>query len=78
MNTKVETKETQADPVRGIVYVRPVAVGDLPDEVRTQVPGMDALYAVHSEDGARLALVKNRELAFVLARQNDLAPVSVH
>ncbi len=78
MNTKVETNVSKADSARGIVYVRPVSVDDLPDEVRTKVPGMDALYAVHSEDGARLALVKNRELAFVLARQNDLAPVSVH
>ncbi|MEM9250151.1 MAG: DUF1150 family protein [Pseudomonadota bacterium] len=78
MNTKVEPKSTAKDAIRGLVYVRPVAVDDLPEEVRTQVPGMDALYAVHAEDGARLALVKNRELAFVLARQNDLAPVSVH
>ena len=28
--------------------------------------------------GDRLALVKDRDLAFIVARQNDLAPVSVH
>jgi len=33
---------------------------------------------VHDSDGQRLALVKNRKLAFALARQNDLAPVNVH
>ncbi|MYA88929.1 MAG: DUF1150 family protein, partial [Boseongicola sp. SB0662_bin_57] len=36
------------------------------------------VYAVHSSDGERLALVKDRSLAFILARQNDLAPVNVH
>jgi hypothetical protein len=61
-----------------IVYVRPVAVAELPAEVREQAMGMHEIYAVHDADGQRLALVKDRELAFVLARQNDLAPVSVH
>lgn len=50
----------------------------LPDEVRRQVPDVDALYAVHGADGERLALVKDRSLAFMLARQNELEPVSVH
>ena len=40
--------------------------------------GFETLYAVHDAQGTRLALVKDRELAFVLARQNDLAPVNVH
>jgi len=61
-----------------IVYVRPVAVADLPEEIRDQVIGIDTLYAVHDTDGARLALVRDRRMAFALARQNDLAPVSVN
>lgn len=61
-----------------IVYVRPVAVADLPDEVRAQIPGVDTLYAVCDADGARLALVRDRRMAFLLARQNDYAPVSAH
>jgi hypothetical protein len=61
-----------------IVYVRQVAVDELPEELRAQMPGIDTLYAVHKADGERLALVKDRKLAFVLARQNDLAPVTVH
>ena len=60
------------------VYIRLVALDTLPDDVRRQVPDVDALYAVHGIDGERLALVKDRELAFVLARQNELTPVSVH
>ncbi len=60
------------------VYIRAVRVADLPEDVRAQVDGMTQLYAVHSAEGERLALVRDRSLAFVLARQNDLAPVSVH
>ncbi len=61
-----------------IVYVRSVAVTDLPPEVQAQLPGTEKLYAVHSADGERLALVRDRNLAFVLARQNDLTPVTAH
>lgn len=60
------------------VYVRRVAMDSLPAEVRMQAPGLDALYALHGVDGERLALVADRSLAFVLARQNELEPVSVH
>lgn len=61
-----------------IVYVRSVAVSDLPGEVQAQAEGLETLYAVHGADGERLALVRDRKMAFMLARQNDLAPVSVH
>lgn len=61
-----------------IVYVRKVAVKDLPEELRAQAGGLESLYAVHSADGEQLALVRDRALAFVLARQNDFAPVTVH
>lgn len=61
-----------------IVYVRPVAVADLPDDLRAQAAGMETIYALHDAQGARIALVADRRMAFLLARQNDLAPVSVH
>lgn len=62
-----------------IVYVRPVKVADLPDDVRAELGDTaDSIFAVHSAEGERLALVRGRGLAFFLARQNDLAPVSVH
>ncbi len=61
-----------------IVYVREVAVADLPAEIREQAMGLETLYAVHDASGERLALVKDRRMAFMLARQNDMAPVSVH
>ncbi len=61
-----------------IVYVRPVCAEDLPEELRPQVEGIARLFAVHGEDGERLAVVRGRRLAFALARQHDLLPVSVH
>ena len=75
MNTKFDFGTEDAER---IVYIRPVAVAELPAEVREQAAGMDEIYALHDADGQRLALVKDRTLAFILARQNDLAPVSVH
>lgn len=75
MNTPVNFQDNSDRP---IVYVREVAVSDLPHEVRAQVDGATTLYAVHDASGERLALVKDRPLAFALARQNDLTPVTVH
>ncbi|MBF9043958.1 DUF1150 family protein [Rhodobacterales bacterium HKCCE4037] len=63
---------------RPIVYIRKVAVADLPDEVQVQAQGMKNLYAIGGENGEQIALVRDRDLAFIVARQNDLNPVSVH
>ena len=67
-----------AEAGRPIVYVRAVKVADLPEDMREQAMGSDTLYAVHTSEGERLALVRDRSLAFILARQNDLDPVTVH
>ncbi|MGH1457545.1 MAG: DUF1150 family protein [Paracoccaceae bacterium] len=61
-----------------IVYVRAVKTADLPEDVREKAEGLEQLYSVHKVSGERLALVADRKLAFVLARQHDLAPVMVH
>ena len=61
-----------------IVYVRAVAVADLPGDMRAQAGDLETLWAVHDSDGARLALVADRKLAFLLARQNEMQPVSAH
>ncbi len=61
-----------------IVYVREVHVEDLPDEVREQVGDAQVIWSVHGADGRQLALVADRKLAFMLAREHDFTPVSVH
>ncbi|WP_170570980.1 DUF1150 family protein [Ruegeria sp.] len=74
MNTPIEIN-TEGDR---IVYVKTVDVADLPRDLRDQAGDLDQLYAVHDSDGQQLALVADRKLAFVLARQHDLSPVAVH
>ena len=62
-----------------IVYVR-----ELTAEEAAELPGGEdsieqrRLFAIHDSDGARLALTDDRKLAFVLARQHDKTPLSVH
>lgn len=60
------------------VYVKPILVTDLPQDVQQQAEGRDLIYAVHDAKGQQLALVGDRKLAFSLARQHDYAPVMVH
>ncbi|RLK11296.1 DUF1150 family protein [Ruegeria conchae] len=74
MNTPIEIN-TEGNR---IVYVKAVDVADLPRDVREQAGDLDQLYAVHDSDGQQLALVADRKLAFVLAREHDLSPVAVH
>ena len=74
MNTKHDLERLG----EGMVYVKPVAVADLPEEVRDQAGDLERIFAVHNADGEQLALVADRHLAFMLARQHDMSPVTVH
>lgn len=75
MDTKFDFGGIDAEKT---VYIRQVETRTLPHELRQQLGGIDSMYAVHDADGERLALVRDRQLAFVLARQNELTPVSAH
>ena len=59
------------------VYVSAVNVADLPEVVAKGI-SQGRVYSLNSSTGERLALVKDRSLAFVLARQNEFHPVPVH
>ncbi len=72
------SEQQNAQSKSRIVYIREVAVVDLPEEVQDQAEGFETLFAIGAENGDRLALVHDRETAFVVARQNDMQPVSVH
>ncbi len=75
----MDTPSKFADgPADRLVYIRSVPAEELPDDVRRQAGPASHVYAVHSSEGERLALVGDRRLAFLLARQHDLSPVSVH
>ena len=60
-----------------MVYVCAVNVEDLPEVVAKGI-AQDQVYSLNSSNGERLALVKDRSLAFLLARQNEFHPVPVH
>ena len=75
------TQLTDIEALGGsLVYVRRVQLDDLPSDVQDEARegGLEELYALHRADGEQVALVGDRSLAFNLARQNDLNPVSVH
>tara|TARA_R110002124_G_scaffold95963_13_gene240319 strand:- start:6292 stop:6516 length:225 start_codon:yes stop_codon:yes gene_type:complete len=65
-------------PTGKIAYIRRVDPGTLPQDVRDQIPQDAQVWGVHSESGECLALTDDRRGAFLLARENDLAPVSAH
>ena len=74
MDTKFDLENHGKD----IVYIKPILAADLPAEMRTTVGDLKKLFSVHNADGERLALVADRKLAFHLARENNMEPVTVH
>lgn len=74
----MDTAYTFRNSTRPIVYVRPVDRADLPEDVLNHLPEAKQLYAIHHEEGERMAIVSDRSLAFFMARENDYDPVSVH
>jgi hypothetical protein len=64
------------------VYVREVALEELKGAgvipIDAPIPATQKFFALHSADGRRVAVVDNRDMAFVAARQHELEPVSVH
>ena len=67
-----------------LVYVRPIRASEiLADTPIEQMRGVDidpdqVLYAVHRADGARLAVMTDRDSAVAATLAHELAPVSVH
>jgi len=61
-----------------MVYVKPISVNALPQDVRDQAGELEQLFAVHDAEGQQLALVADRSLAFALAVQNDYSPQPLH
>jgi hypothetical protein len=67
-----------------LVYVRPIKGAEiLADTPVEDIRGFpiepdQVLYAVHRADGARLAVMTDKETAVAAALAHELAPVSVH
>jgi hypothetical protein len=52
--------------MQDLAYIRQVTINDV------------TAYAVHAADGAQIAVLPDREVAFATVRQHDLEPLSVH
>jgi hypothetical protein len=67
-----------------LVYVRPIKAAEIMADTPVEtIKGFDlkpeqTLYAVHRADGARLAVLGDRNAAIAAALAHELAPVSVH
>ncbi|MFN3859787.1 MAG: DUF1150 family protein [Caulobacter sp.] len=67
-----------------LVYVRPVSGAELIASTPAgalsdvELDPEQTLYAVHGADGARLAVMSDRDTAVAAALAHELAPVSVH
>lgn len=60
---------------QSIVYVREADPSALPEELQQST---GKFFSVHNPAGECLAIAQDRKVAFALALQNDLQPVSVH
>lgn len=74
MDTKIELSQFGEN----LVYIKSVDVAELPDDIRHQAGDQTEIYSVHNAEGEQLALVADRAMAFELARQHDMSPVTVH
>lgn len=65
-----------------LVYVRRMAAEELraalPPNALADLDEIDEVFAVHSNDGTRVAIVEGRDAAFAAARMHELKPLSVH
>jgi hypothetical protein len=84
MTSTLSTEDFAALGGPNLVYVRQIKAAEiLADTPVEEIRGFDLkpeqiLYAVHRADGARLAVMGDRDSAIAAAIAHELAPVSVH
>ncbi|MEE9381655.1 MAG: DUF1150 family protein [Hyphomonadaceae bacterium] len=65
-----------------LVYVKRLeleeAASIVPPNALDSIEMPDQLFALHSANGERIAIVEGRDAAFAAARANELKPFSVH
>lgn len=61
-----------------IVYLKPVDVSDLPQEVQAEAGELTTLFAVHNTKGEQVALVANPQIAAHLAEQHNMRIATLH
>ena len=61
-----------------IVYLKPVAVDDLPEAVRAEAGGIDPVFTLHNTSGEQVAFVADPRMAAAIAQQNALELVQLN
>jgi hypothetical protein len=79
----IETNNPLAN--KKLCYVRPVFARDVREDIEREASEVSEafaddsiLYALHADDGSRIALMSDRDIAFAAARQHEMTPLSVH
>jgi hypothetical protein len=84
MTPNLTTEAFAALGAPDLVYVRPIKASEIMGSAPLKaVKGFEldpeqTLFAVHRADGARLAVLVDRDSAVAAALAHELAPVSVH
>ena len=78
-----QTSKAKPDGSGVCVYIRTVAASEILETIdnpsdAAMIDADATLYAVHLEDGVRMAVFTDREAAFDAARAHGAQPVSVH
>jgi len=82
--TTLSSEDFAALGAPSLVYVRPIKAAEIMADTPVEtIRGFDlkpeqTLYAVHRADGARLAVLGDKNSAIAAALAHELAPVSVH
>ncbi len=82
--TTLSSEQFAALGAPDLVYVRPIKAAEIMADTPIEaIRGFDlqpdqTLYAVHRADGARLAVLGDKDSAIAAALAHELAPVSVH
>ncbi|XBQ17318.1 MAG: DUF1150 family protein [Oceanicaulis sp.] len=79
--SQTEQTFSEAQETSPLVYVRTIAAAEIADQIsesEIELPEDATLYAIHLEDGTRMAVFSDRHAAFAAARQHGARPVSVH
>jgi hypothetical protein len=78
------TNQAFEETDRRVCYVREVMAKDVREDIERELDSEyvfedeSILYALHADDGSRIALMSDREIAFAAARQHEMTPFSVH
>ncbi|NNU15993.1 DUF1150 family protein [Parvularcula sp. ZS-1/3] len=69
---------------RRVCYVREVLAKDVREDIEAELDADhdfeddSILWALCADDGSRIALMSDRDIAFAAARQHEMMPHSVH